>query len=174
MGFEVPVSGVDRGRAGGGRVIAAALVLVATLVAVGAATGGVPRADRNVVAATAGPTLDVGAGTTTATLPRPLPRNLTCRDVDRTDCLRIAKAALLALPVDAPDAVDATVWRSLLCNDSLECPPARLKGSVPLGSVIIGFADGGPRAAVNVVEGQIGPIRRAPHAWVVRWMPEPG
>jgi len=86
----------------------------------------------------------------------------------------MAKAALLALPGDVPEAIDATVWRSLLCNDNSDCPPSYLDGSAPLGSVIISFADGGPRAAINVVEGRTGPIRRAPRAWVVRWMPEAG
>jgi hypothetical protein len=82
----------------------------------------------------------------------------------------MAKAALLALPDDVPDAADATVWRSLLCNESSDCPPRYLDGATPLGSVIIGFADGSPDAAVNVVEGTAGPIRHAPRAWVVRWM----
>jgi hypothetical protein len=86
----------------------------------------------------------------------------------------MAKAAFVVLPRDAPAALDATVWRSLLCNDNFDCPASFLDGSEPLGSVIIRFTDGSPRAALNVIEGAPGPITRAPRAWIVRWMPEPG
>ncbi len=56
------------------------------------------------------------------------------------------------LPVDAPLVTKVTVYRSLLCRDDMDCPPARLASSrAPSGSVIVGFADGGPDAWVDVV-----------------------
>ena len=86
----------------------------------------------------------------------------------------MAKAAIRALPDDAPAVLAATVWRSLLCGDTFDCPPAYLDGSTPLGSVTVRFADGSPQAAINVVDGRPGPISRAPRAWIVRWLPETG
>lgn len=172
MGFEVPVSGVGGGPRRGGRAAAAVLASVVAVVAVAVAgatspTATVPRAaGASVPATTTQPTAPVIA--------RAVPAELTCRDVDHATCERMARAAVLVLPADAPEALDATVWRSLLCNDTSDCPPSYLDGAAPLGSVIITFADRSPRAAVNVVEGQTGPIRRAARAWVVRWMPEPG
>lgn len=174
MGFEVPVSGVERNGGRAGRTTAAALGVLAVVVAFAIGTGGVastrsaPGSDTATVLAAATPALVAAA------MQRPVPASLSCRDVGWATCLRIAKAAMLALPDDIPEAIDATVWRSLLCADSSKCPPSYLDGSPPLGSVIVRFADGGPRAAINVVDGRPGPIRRAPRAWVVDWMPEPG
>jgi hypothetical protein len=172
MGFEVPVSAVGGGPRRAGRIAAALLAVVIAVVAV-AVAGAIsppPREPRearaSVLAVTPAPTAPVIA--------RAVPAELSCRDVARATCLRMARAAVLVLPADAPEALDATVWRSLLCNDTSDCPPSYLDGAAPLGSVIITFADRSPRAAVNVVEGQTGPIRRAARAWVVRWMPEPG
>lgn len=173
MGFEVPVSDVDRAPGRGGRVVALGLLALVTVAAFAVATGGSPR-DQRVAVASDGPSVAVAAVTTSRTLPRAVPTALTCRDVEAATCRRMAKAALLALPDDAPEAIDATVWRSLLCNNSFDCPPSYIDGAVPLGSVIIRFADRGPRAAINVVDGPPGPIQRSPRAWVVRWMPEVG
>jgi hypothetical protein len=173
MGFEVPVSGVDRVPAQGGRVVAAALCGLVTVVVLAIATGGTPPR-RQVAAATREAPGVASSATAGSTVPRAVPTALTCRDLDVATCRRMAKAALLALPDDAPEAIDATAWRSLLCNSSFDCPPSYIDGAVPLGSVIIRFADRGPRAAINVVEGRSGPIHRAARAWVVRWLPEPG
>jgi hypothetical protein len=174
MGFEVPLAGVDRRSERGRRAVAVALLAFATLVGLAVATSGVPPARSNLAAGSGNPSLARTPEPPARTIPRALPAEVVCRDVDRVTCLRMAKAAVLVLPDDVPDAIDATVWRSLVCNDSFDCPRGYIDGSAPLGSVIIRFADGGPRAAVNVVEGLGGPIRRAPRAWVVRWMPEPG
>jgi hypothetical protein len=104
---------------------------------------------------------------------RPMPDRIECRDLERDACLRVARAALAAIPPDAPPVVDATVWRSLLCSADLECPTHYLEDSVPLGSALLRFADGGPGAAVNVVDWQpaVG-IRLGPRAWLARWMAE--
>ena len=172
MGFEVPISAVGDGPRRGGRAAAAVLAAIVAVLAV-AVAGAISPSPREPRAARA----SVPATTTQPTSPvvaRAVPAELSCRDVDRATCLRMTRAAVLVLPADAPEALDATVWRSLLCNDTSDCPPRYLDGAAPLGSVIITFADRSPRAAVNVVEGQTGPIRRAARAWVVRWMPEPG
>lgn len=174
MGFEVPLAGVGRRQERGRRAVAVALLAFATLVGLAVATGGVPPTRTLLAVGSGSPSVAGSPEPPARTLPRALPADVLCRDVDRVTCLRMAKAAVLVLPDDVPDAIDATVWRSLLCNDSLDCPRGYIDGSAPLGSVIIRFADGGPRAAVNVVEGLAEPIRRAPRAWVVRWMPEPG
>jgi hypothetical protein len=174
MGFEVPVSGVDRPPAPGGRVVAAGLLVLVAGVVFAIATGGDSRSAREVAAASNHQPATASSVTAGPILPRAVPVDLTCRDVDQATCRRMAKAALLVLPDDAPEAIDVTVWRSLLCNSSFDCPPSYLDGSAPLGSVIIRFADRGPRAAVNVVAGRSGSIQRAPRAWVVRWMPELG
>jgi hypothetical protein len=104
-----------------------------------------------------------------------MPERIECHDLDRAACLRVARAALAAIPADAPSVLDATVWRSLLCSDDLECPSRYLEDSVPLGSVLLRFTDGGPRAAVNVVDWQPADgIRLGARAWLARWMPEIG
>jgi hypothetical protein len=116
-----------------------------------------------------------GAAPPTSVPARPMPERIECHDLDRAACLRVARAALAAIPADAPSVLDATVWRSLLCSDDLECPSRYLEDSVPLGSVLLRFTDGGPRAAVNVVDWQPADgIRLGARAWLARWMPEIG
>lgn len=125
-------------------------------------------------AAATAPAADGGAARRTAAIPaRPMPERVDCRDLERDICLRVARAALTAIPPDAPRVVDATVWRSLLCSDDLQCPARYLDDAVPLGSALLRFADGGPRAAVNVVDWRpaVG-IRLGPRAWLARWMAE--
>lgn len=175
MAFEVPMSDVARGTGPGGRrTVAAALLVLLSVVTVAIATGGMPAPGSGTAAGSRESPVGRIARPAAAPISRTVPAEVECRDVGRATCLRMAIAAMGALPDDAPEAVDATVWRSLLCNDNSDCPPSYLDGSVPLGSVIIRFVDGSPRAAVNVVEGRTGPIRRSPRAWVVRWMPEAG
>lgn len=128
--------------------------------------------------AAASPATGAGGGAVTrptAIPARPMPERVECRDLERAACLRVARAALAAVPPDSPPVRDATVWRSLLCSDDLECPSRYLDDSVPLGSVILRFTDGGPRAAVNVVDWQptVG-VGLGPRAWLARWMPEDG
>ena len=70
--------------------------------------------------------------------------------------------------------VSATVWRSMACGDTLDCPPYRLAGTRSVGSVVLEFADGGPRAWINVVgppstrELDGGPGGGL-QAWLARW-----
>lgn len=125
---------------------------------------------------TAAPRPAVRAAARETSIPaRPMPERIECRDLDRDVCLRVARAALAAIPPDAPPVLDATVWRSLLCSDDLECPSRYLEDSVPLGSALLQFTDGGPRAAVNVVDWQPAQgVRLGARAWLARWMPESG
>jgi hypothetical protein len=103
--------------------------------------------------------------------PRRLPPTLACEDLRLAPCVRIARAALAVLPDDVGEVSGATVWRSLRCGDTDDCPPHYLRGSMPLGSVILLFADDSPRAAINVVEWRHGSgIRLGPRAWVVDWL----
>ena len=104
---------------------------------------------------------------------RRLPPTLGCEDLELDACVRIARAALLVLPDDVADVSGGTVWRSLRCGDTHDCPPHYMRGSLPLGSVTFVFADGSPRAAINVVEWRHGPaIRLGPRAWLVDWLPD--
>ena len=87
-------------------------------------------------------------------------------------CHRLVRAALRVLPADLPDVRDAGVWRSLVCNDTFDCPPAYLRDSPPAGSVILRFVDRSPGAAVNVVDWRYGSaIRLGLRAWIARSMP---
>jgi hypothetical protein len=177
MEFEVAPAVVDASPARRRRGVAAVLIGFGAVVGIALTTVGPPRAGQaETVRAEPSPSLAIarGAESDGPTFPRTIPAELHCRDVDRGTCQRMATAALRALPDDAPAVLAATVWRSLLCGDTFDCPPAYLDGSTPLGSVTVRFADGSPQAAINVVDGRPGPIQRAPRAWIVRWMPETG
>jgi hypothetical protein len=163
MAFEVPVVEVDRSKRQVAPTIAAVVVLLAVVAGVAFASGGANVPNRPAAAASpvATPSPTASAG----------PLTLHCVDVDRTTCARMARVAIKALPAGLPAAVEAAAWKSMLCNDTADCPPGFLAGGRPLGSVIVRFADGSPGAAVNIVDGLPGPIRRAPKAWVVYWLP---
>jgi hypothetical protein len=106
---------------------------------------------------------------------RSLPADLRCGDVAGQTCLRIAWAALRALPDDAPPVDSAAVWSSILCNDSLDCPADYLRGARPLGSVVLTFAEDGRRIAMNVVDPRRPSAGRdGPRVWIARWTPGPG
>lgn len=187
MTFEVPVARV--GRRSRSWPIAALVVGLAGVALIGFAGGptGTP---------TPGPAAAAPLGSGSAAAPvapgpfviagervaagraierRPLPDVLRCEGVDEAACARIARAALLVLPADVPTVTDATVWRSLRCGDTSDCPPHYLKGAEPLGSVFVGFADGSPGAVINVVDWRYGSaIRLGPRAWLVDWLVESG
>ena len=178
MEFEVSPAVVDASSARRRQGVAAVLIGFGAVVAIALSSVGQPRAGQIETLRRA-----LGSGVISAavvdalhtpTLARPIPVDLNCRDVDRGTCRRMARAAILALPGDPPVIRAATIWRSLLCGDRFDCPPAYLDGSRPLGSVTVRFADGSPQAALNVVDGRSGPIKRAPRAWIVRWLPETG
>ncbi len=117
------------------------------------------------LAATPTPTPSAPPSPVPTAAARALPRQLDCRQLDASSCRAIAQVALDVLPGDAPPITKVTVYRSLLCRDDMDCPPARLASSgAPSGSVILGFADGGPDAWVDVVT-------QAPaglEAWIIR------
>jgi hypothetical protein len=170
MSFEVPVERIGGNRRRWG--IPAVVLGSATIVGFALVAGGRPvNAPR--------PAEADAAAASPASVARPerraIPADLRCEDIARPTCLRLAAAAMAVLPPAAPEVRRVSVWRSLLCNDNFDCPPTYLAGSEPLGSVLVSFADGGPRAAINVVEGRSGfGIRLETRAWVARWMPEAG
>lgn len=178
MEFEVSPAVVDASPARRRRGVAAVLIGFGAVVGIAFSSTGMPIAggaetpgrEAESGGAIAAP-VEASAG---LSLARTIPDDLRCRDVDRDTCQRMARAAIGALPDDAPAILTATVWRSLLCGDTFDCPPTYIDDALPLGSVTIRFVDGSPRAALNVVDGQPGPIKRAPRAWIVRWMPETG
>jgi len=178
MEFEVPAAVVDAGSARRRRGVAAVLIGFGVVVGIAVSSLGLTRAG---LAETArgetGSGLAIAAPVEASGIPmliRTVPADLRCRDVEPSTCQLMARAAIRVLPDDAPAVLAATVWRSLLCGDTFDCPPAYLAGSTPLGSVTVRFADGSPQAAINVVDGHPGPISRAPRAWIVRWLPETG
>lgn len=166
MSFEVPVATIG-GKRRGWLVIAAAGAFVGLIVL--AAAVGTARGEVAAATPLAGST-DAGPRTV-----RALPAAIECHDVDDATCLRLARAAIVVLPDDLPALRDATVWRSLLCNDDFDCPGPYLEGSVPLGSVIVRFVDDSPPVAINVVDrGYAANVRPGTRAWVVRWRPGSG
>ena len=98
------------------------------------------------------------------------PASVTCHELERPSCAAIVRAALAVLPGDAPPAIAAAAWASLLCDSTIECPPNRLRLAVPLGSVVVSFEDGGPDAWLNVIQVPVagGPTDDT-QAWIVRW-----
>ncbi len=85
----------------------------------------------------------------------------------------IALVAEHAVDASAADVRSAAVWRSLVCDVPLDCPPALLVRSTPVGSVVLDFLDGGPRAWINVVRPKagttVGSSADRLEAWVARW-----
>jgi hypothetical protein len=173
--MEFEVSAVVGGPPGRGRgAVVTVIVGLAAVAGIALANSG-PAGIEATPAATSGTRpIAAAAPPDAAAHARTVPSDVNCRDVERRTCQRMARAAIRALPDDAPAVLAATVWRSLLCGDTFDCPPAYLDGSEPLGSVTVRFADGSPHAAINVVEGRSGPIQRPPRAWIVRWLPETG
>lgn len=182
MAFEVQPTGLRPRHPRLG--IAAAVLIGAVLIGLGLATrpfpgpeldppafpSGSPAVARPV--ALASPPLDSHTDAQPGSL-RPLPTTLDCRDVTREICTKAASAALSILQDDLPAVSGVTVWRSLVCSDLPDCPPQLLtRDTVPLGSVIVSFADVGPEAWINVVERQAAPDGSATEpakAWIVRW-----
>ncbi len=125
------------------------------------------------------PTTAARTGATPAPFPstrgRRLPANLECHAVSDAICDAVATASLAILPADAPPVQGIDAWASILCGDSLDCPPQRLATSEPLGSAVVTFAGGGAQAWVNVVEPSPGASgggpADGPTAWIVRWLP---
>jgi hypothetical protein len=97
------------------------------------------------------------------------PRRRVCHDVAVATCHGAVNAAVGALPADLPRIASADVWTSLVCGDTLDCPPARLRDARPVASVALAFADEGPAAWVNVVARRDGGSADRLSAWLVRW-----
>ncbi len=182
MTFHVRMARVDRPRRPWPLV---GLAFGAVVVVVAALAGGPSDAGRGQSPAAHGApsgqaarASDAGLAIADAAVARPprrLPATLACEDLTLAECARLARAALAVLPDDVAEVSAGTVWRSLRCGDTPDCPPEYLDDAKPLGSVVFVFADGSPRAAINVVEWRHGPaIRLGPRAWIVEWLPDPG
>ena len=182
VGFQVEPTGLRPRHTRLG--IAAAVLIGAALIGLGLAAKSVPDPGPAVPSiAAAGPTA-AGSAAAARTQPpvenatpagplRPLPTTLDCHDVTPAVCTEAASAALSVLPGDLPAVSGATVWHSLVCSVLPDCPPQLLAGdTVPLGSVILTFADAGPAAWINVVGHpgtSNGSAALPATAWIVRW-----
>ena len=181
MTFEVPVSAVSQTRSRRG---VAAVAALSAVIVVGAAIAGLLVPGRPAVPSTGDRPAAVAANAVaspatgrvpliprvvTASVARPLPARVQCHDVAQRDCERIVRAALRVLPADLPDVSGSAVWDSLVCNDTFDCPPAYLRDSPAVGSVIMRFADDSPSVSVNVVDWRYGTgIRLGLRAWIAR------
>jgi hypothetical protein len=90
-----------------------------------------------------------------------------CVDLVASQCLRAAEAALTVVTGSTPVAA-ADVWSSLICGVPRDCPARLLDTGVPLGSVVLTFADD-RRIAVNVIEPSSGADGDEPRAVVTSW-----
>ena len=185
MGFEVAPERVGRRRAVAPG-IAVAIVSLAVIgfglvssgwVAGPAAEPSSPVATTAVVAAPPSVAETNGLALVLSSTPRPdpSPDAIDCHDAGIVLCGEIAGEAVAQLPPDAPEVESVGVWTSILCRDTLDCPAYRFEGYRPLGSAIVSFGSGLPRAWVNVVEPAPYPGRawvpQDVQAWVIRWAP---
>jgi hypothetical protein len=185
MTFEVPVSTVSRSR--GQRSVLAVAGLSGLIVLGGLVAGWLAPRTPSPAAALPAQAAVVANGRTpspqsvrlapipriaTASVARPMPALIDCHGMEIDRCERLIRAALRVLPADFPDVRDAGVWRSLVCNNDFDCPPAYLRESPAAGSVIVRFVDGSPGAAINVVDWRYGSaIRLGLRAWIARSIP---
>ena len=186
IGFEQPPTRIGSSRAR----LSIAAVLVASIAIVGFAIAGKglesPAATAEATpfgsaGAIASPSLGLQPSALTADQPaastatpepaiRSLPDDIECKGVDYDSCLLLAVAAIRSLPEPVPPIRSASVWKSLLCDSTLDCPPSLLKAVVPLGSVVLTFDDGttwmnvvGRRTATATTQGSL-----RLEAWSVR------
>ena len=82
----------------------------------------------------------------------PIVRWIDCGGVATEECGAAVAAARRALDDTFPTVHTATVSPSLICGDSLECPPWFLRDSRSVGSVVLTFVDSPLVAWVNIVE----------------------
>jgi hypothetical protein len=157
MSYEVPAGPIRRSR----RSILVPPLLAAAVVAAALIAGPSPIPRPPEPASPPPTAAPVAAGATD------------CRELRAIVCRDTVRAAQLALGADYPTIASATAWRSLICGDTLDCPPAMLARSRPAGSVVFTFADTSV-AWVNVVWVDVSSRRfedGTEHlaAFVVRW-----
>jgi hypothetical protein len=157
----------------GGRIVSSGVTGAASSVEAGASS--IAAGSQAAVAAT--PKV---ARIPAAAPPIELPPITSCQGGDARWCRQVLRAAMAAyFQVAAANDADAivssaSVWHSIACGDSLDCPRYRLVNSTPVGSVVLEFAGGGPRAWINVVgpaatrELDGGPGNGL-IAWIARW-----
>lgn len=105
--------------------------------------------------------------------PVPAPSSIRCHGTGQKRCSQIAFAAIRGLPAEGPPVETVSVWDSIVCGSDEDCPASRFKGYVPLGSAIVSFGRGHPRAWLNVVEPAPYPgwvwVPADSRAWIIRW-----
>jgi hypothetical protein len=153
MGFQVEPTRLG-GRSGRAVLIGAATVVVGLGVIVAALAFPRPAVPPAPVAAA-----------TIAPIASPTPRPpITCHDLGPARCTEVADAALAAIDDPSLPGVRAVdVWATLVCGDTLDCPPDRLGKRSVAGSAIVGLSDD-VSLWVNVTDTGRGTL----DAWVVR------
>ena len=105
--------------------------------------------------------------------PSPAPSSIRCHGTGPERCSQIAFAAIRGLPAEGPPVETVSVWDSIVCGSDEDCPASRFKGYLPLGSAIVSFGRGHPRAWLNVVEPAPYPgwvwAPADSRAWIIRW-----
>jgi hypothetical protein len=164
------------------------------VVAIGLATAGgsapSPKPASAVMAGSSPSSRSAGAATVVPSSPSPIavrgtpaapatpraspPRSsIKCHGTSLERCLQIANAAMRQLPSDAPPVETIAVGDSILCSSDADCPPSRFQGYRPLGSAVVSFGPGRPRAWLNVVEPTPFPgwvwVPADSRAWIIRW-----
>ncbi len=97
------------------------------------------------------------------------PDRVTCGALDAGRCRTILAAAEDALGPDVPKVAAAQVFDSIVCGDTLDCPPSLLAVAARYGSVGFTFGDG-ERVLVNVVERVTPPGSLDAAAPIVAWI----
>jgi hypothetical protein len=180
-GYELAPSPVAR-RSSRSAVVAVALAgLVLGGAVVAAVVGDVTGPGPIGVSVARGPAVPPTSAVATAPEATPgpvtavLPLWVTCHDLAAQRCQRLAQAVVSGIDdptLSAPSSVE--VWGSIACGSDFDCPPFRLDGRHPAGSVVVAFS-GAVTLWVNVTEldrvGAGGPIARPLEVWVIRSQP---
>ncbi len=100
--------------------------------------------------------------------------SIRCHAVADPRCTAVAQAAANALRAlgdpALPPPVTIEVWRTILCASTFDCPPQRLTGRQPAGSVVVGFGAAAADVWINVTDSDgphAGPLSGSLEAWVI-------
>ena len=180
-GYELAPSPVARRSSRSALLVAALACLILGGAVVAAIAGGIsgtgpgprPIAEAMRAAQTsASPVPSAAADASPAHVAAVLPLWVTCHDLDAERCRSLAAAAVAGIDdptLTAPSSVD--VWATILCGSTFDCPPNRLAGRHPAGSVVVAFP-GAVTLWINVTEDNLGlgggPGVRPLEVWVIR------
>ncbi len=157
MGFSVSPTRIGSRRsrwAVAGLVVAACALVAVAVVGGNPSTSTAPSTRTAGVAATVAlPSPAVSPGPSSgdgAQAAARLPATITCQQFEPAPCRRVVNAAVAIISPGAGTIRAVSVWRSLLCDDSIRCPPQRLRDTTPVGSVVLDFG-AGSSVYVNVI-----------------------